>query len=56
MQDSDQALQQEILDFWFGFSGSADYGKTRDLSITRAMKRAGRPARSGSHACREPRK
>src|SRR5436309_15947219 len=31
MQDSDQALQQEILDFWFGLSGSAEYGKARDV-------------------------
>ncbi len=31
MQDSDQALQQEILDFWFGLPASAEYGKTRDV-------------------------
>src|SRR6266700_3202832 len=31
MQDSDQALQQEILDFWFGVPASAEHGKTRDV-------------------------
>jgi uncharacterized protein (DUF924 family) len=31
MQDSDQALQQEIVDFWFGLPGSAEYGTTRDV-------------------------
>jgi hypothetical protein len=25
-----QAMQQQILDFWFGPPGSADYGTTRD--------------------------
>ena len=27
----DQALQQEILDFWFGVPGSAEHGKARDV-------------------------
>jgi uncharacterized protein (DUF924 family) len=31
MQDSDQALQQEILDSWFGIAGSAEYGKARNV-------------------------
>ncbi len=30
MQDSDPALQQEILDFWFGRRDDADYGQVRD--------------------------
>jgi uncharacterized protein (DUF924 family) len=27
----DQALQQEILDFWFGVTGSAEHGTARDV-------------------------
>src|SRR5438874_3334878 len=27
----DQALQQGILDFWFGVTGSAEHGKARDV-------------------------
>src|ERR1700682_5220812 len=30
MQDSDQALQQEILDFWFGRRDGAEYGQVRN--------------------------
>jgi uncharacterized protein (DUF924 family) len=30
MQDSDQALQQEIFDFWFGRRDDAEYGQVRD--------------------------
>jgi uncharacterized protein (DUF924 family) len=31
MQDSDRALQQEILDFWFGRHGSAEHGQVRNV-------------------------
>src|ERR1700737_2985164 len=30
MQDSDQALQHEILDFWFGRRDGAEYGQVRN--------------------------
>ncbi len=30
MQDSNRALQQEILDFWFGRRDDAEYGQVRD--------------------------
>jgi uncharacterized protein (DUF924 family) len=30
MQDSGQALQQEILDFWFGPKDGAEFGQVRD--------------------------
>ena len=31
LQESDRALQQEVLDFWFGARGSAEYGRTREV-------------------------
>ncbi len=31
MQESDRTLQQDVLDFWFGARGSAEYGTIRDV-------------------------